>query len=159
MYRAPTLFSPGSLQRNVPETEPDCRHKQELYQTTGKIIGYRHPSEDQSNPRRMEYGGDHCRREDTVQLAEAGESPQAVVQMKPVKYKQYNYGINRSEPDESSHVIGRNTGKTEIKPQKQSQKIRKIHCDHIIKNQIKRNNMPVFYAGFLQNHGKQASLL
>ena len=138
------LLPAGPLQLYVPVREPYGRHQAELYYRAKDVVGNRHTQHKDGYPYHMENRGYPGCRQDTVQLAEAGEAPHAVVQIEKPEDYQRKDGIEWGKLKKCVQVLHRYGGVGQIEPQKKTGKIGAVYHDNVIDHQVYSYGLPVF---------------
>ena len=77
--------------------KPDTGRQDDLRHCSDHVVGHRHTPAEYRHSGDVKQKCDHIGYQDVVQLAEAGEAPQAVVQLQHVKDDQTEYGVEWCE--------------------------------------------------------------
>ena len=143
----------GPLQGDVPVSKPYRYHQQELGQAPGDVVGDGHPPEEAGDADHLEPGGQQGGREDPVQLAEAGEAPDAVVEPQEEKHRQAEHGVEGGEPQERVQVFRRDRGVAQVEAQEQAEEVGGVHCHDVVEHQVAGDDLPVLQEPSLLRSG------
>ena len=137
------LLVAGSEEKHESVGESDDDQQAELNTYTENVVAYRHSVENKGYCDYVEYSCVKCCLDDSDQLCQAGEAPDALVQVQIPKDNYGKDGIYWYEFIPGYKVTLGYVAEMAVESEPEAGEECDVHCDGIVKHEHKGNDLPV----------------
>ena len=137
------LFTGTAQQQHEAIGKTDAHHQHCLQNDAHGIIGDGHAVHQQGDPQNVDKSGDSIGGNDALQLIEACEAPNALIQLEAPEEHQTKSGIKRDEALPGAVILLGDEGEAAVKAKPKRDQKRDADTDRVVQQQKSGNDLPM----------------